>query len=143
MNRVENINDIILTAETAIKYNKDSVIEKLVQKVQTVSGNYTSILRVVDMFLKNDRQEDAILVFSEMISNVTKRTYQFSDKLLFLTEIALQRDLLEQAVNAISKLSMYLGTKKYELVVSLKSDLQSAKGLPDTDKITLPLFYGC
>ncbi len=142
LNRVGNIDDILLTAETAIKYNKDSVVEKLVQKVKSVSGNYTSILRVVDMFLKNGRQEDAILVFSEMISDVTRRTNQFSDKLLFLTEAALQRELLEQAVNAISKLSMYLGTKKYEMVVSLKSDLQSAKGLPDSDKITLPLFYG-
>lgn len=140
--KVENIDDIISVAEAAITLNKDQVIAKLVDNVQAVSRDYSSTMKVVDMFLEHGRQEDAILVFSGMISAVKKRSQDYSNRLLFLTEAALERSLFEQAVNAISKLSMYLGARKYEMLVSIKGDLQSVQGIPDADKITLPLFYG-
>ena len=55
---------------------------------------------IVDMFLENGRQEDAIQVFSKMISQIKRNTDHRLEKLLFLMEAALQRNMLAQALSA-------------------------------------------
>jgi hypothetical protein len=137
-----SIDEINTIAKIAITFNKDTIVTKAVSKVPKVSDNNQEKMVIVDMFLENGRQEDAIQVFSKMISQIKRNTDQRLEKLLYLMEAALKRNMLAQALIATNKLSASLRSKKFDFVIPFKSNLQNAHDLPNRSKITLPLFFG-
>ncbi len=137
-----SIDDILIIAKVAITYNKDTIVTKLVNNVPMVSEDDREKMVIVDMFLDNGRQEDAIQVFSKMIAQIKRNTDQRLEKLLFLMEAALQRNMLAQALSATNKLSASLRAQKFDFVIPFKDNLQNANDLPNRTQITLPLFFG-
>lgn len=140
--KAQNINDIIYLVEFAVTEKKDKVIEELTKKVTLVAKDFEESLKVVDVFLRHNRKEDAITVFSAMDDQVNRSTKDYSAKLLFLINTALERNLLEQAIKTTSKLSLFLGESSYTYNVPPSFALNSYRGLEDPDKVSLPLFYG-
>jgi cell division septum initiation protein DivIVA len=142
LTRADTIDDLILVAETAMSLNKDAIIARLTQKAGSVIGNYRDQTRIIDLFLKNGRKEEAVMLFKNMIDNVSPRTENSTEKLLFLIEAALQRGLLPQATSATERLYFYLGTDSESFAMQLQTKLKAAEGIPDEDMIMLPQFYG-
>lgn len=140
--RANTIDDLILVAETAMSLNKDAIIALLTQKAGKVIEDYREQTRMIDLFLKNGRKEEAVMLFKNMIDSVTTRSENSTEKLLFLIEAALQRDLLPQATSATERLYFYLGTNSETFGMQFKTKLKAAEGIPDEDMIMLPQFYG-
>jgi hypothetical protein len=141
LNSVKTTNDLLLVTETAIKAQKDQIIDQVTRKTELIS-DLSQRLKFTDIFLEYHRKEEAISVFAEMIKDVRSNTPNKIEQLIFLIDAALNRDFIPQAVNATQRLFLYLGQKKNDFPMNIGMKLESAKELPHKDKITLPQFYG-
>lgn len=141
INLAKSTDELLIVTEAAIKAEKNQVIDQVIRRTKYIPS-LSQKLEVTDLFLKFNRKEEAISVFSEMIKNVRQSTPDKIDHLLFLIDAALSRDFIPQAVNATQRLFLYLGPQKNNFPMKMGLKLESAKGLPHKDKITLPQFYG-
>ncbi len=139
--KVKSIDELLQVLAFAIKSDRDELITNIAEEVSKSSNDLGERLKVVDLFLNNQRKEEAITVFSKMISDVNRSSRKKKDHFLYLIDAALERKLLPQARNATNLLFMQV---EDHMAFSMPSGrkLESASGIPDKDKITLPQFYG-
>jgi len=138
----KNINDILLIANEAILQKNDHVIKKVAEEVPFVTYRISEYFQLVDVFLNNGRKENAAAIVDNMISKIKSSTSNYRSKLLAIIDETLRRNLLEQTIRAVNKLSMYMGEKAYDFRINEHFSLKSAEGLPNTSYLTLPVFYG-
>ncbi len=139
--KVKSIKELLQVLAFAIKSDRDELITTIAEEVGKSSNVLGERLKVVDLFLNNQRKEEAITVFSKMINDVNRSSKKKKDHFLFLIDAALERKLLPQARNATNLLFMQIQDHMAFLVPYGKK-LESASEIPDKDKITLPQFYG-
>ncbi len=139
--KVKSTDELLQVLTFAIESDRDELITKIAEEVGRFSNNLTERLKVVDLFLNNQRKEEAITVFSKMINDVNRSSGQKKDHFLYLIDAALERKLLPQARNATNLLFMQV-QDHMAFSIPMGQKLESAAGIPDKDKITLPQFYG-
>jgi hypothetical protein len=143
---VRTIDDLLLLGDSAIAANRYEIIEKMMTKVDKITDDYREKMKIVDMFLKHDRKEEATILFSKILKEDMSRTRSNVKRLLFLIDAALSRDFLPQACAATEHLIMILGglrqnqAKSFE--IRLETKIKSAENIPNKDQILLPHFYG-
>jgi len=141
-----SIDNLLLLGDNVIAANKYAITEKIMTKVDKVTNDYREKIKIVDMFLKHNRKEEATILFSRFIKDDASRTKSNVDKLLFLIDTALERNFLPQASAATAHLIMILGGLSNNQVKSLQMNLEtkikSAENIPNKDRILLSHFYG-
>jgi hypothetical protein len=133
------IADHLAIAKLAIKYEKSEIISNL---VDSLPKSISERIQFVDLLLANGRKEDATIVFSNLTAKIRKSTPKYKQKLVYIIEQAMARKLTEQALSAVSKLSVYLGKDAYYQTMKLPSNMQLSANIPTPEKVSIPLFYG-
>ncbi len=139
--KVQTVDDLLEVLVSAIKSDRDELITTIAEEVGKSTSDLAERLKVVDLFLDTQRKEEAIIVFSQMISDVNRTSTKKKDHFLYLIEAALNRKLLPQARNATNLLFMQF-ENRIAFSMSFGKKLESADGIPNKDKISLPQFYG-
>lgn len=142
IDKVSSFEEILLIANFAISTNKDTVSKKLIDKVLLTSVNLGELFQVVDLFQKNGRKEEAVLLVSEMIGRSSLNSVEGINQLIYLIDGALQRGFLVQATKATELLYSSFGDDATQYRFETKNILKAATGLPNQDNITLSQFYG-
>ena len=150
LKKVYGADDLMVVARAAIKYGQDQIIRDLLEQAWAVTQELQDQVRLADVFLDNGRREDAASIFTAMIKHVNKggtnringSRMNNKDSLLYISDQALERQMLEQAVNAVGKLALYLGPERNELIVDPSDSITAGKNLPQPDQVALPLYYG-
>lgn len=141
--RARDMGEILLLAETALTVGKDALIGKIVVAADTVTNDAQAKMKVVDLFLQKNRKEEAVNLVSRIIRASTSRNKENVDKLLYVIDASLKRNLLPQAADATETLIVMLGlhqAKNYP--IQSGASLKSAQGIPNQGAITLPQFLG-
>lgn len=141
--RARDMGEILMLAETALTVGKDVLIGKIVVAADTVTNDSQAKMKVVDLFLQKNRKEEAVNLVSRIIKASTSRNKENVDKLLYVIDASLKRNLLPQAADATETLIVMLGlhqAKNYP--IQSGASLKSAQGIPNQGAITLPQFLG-
>ena len=140
--RARTIQDLITVAEPAIANREEPILARILSRVAEISGKFKEPILMVDFLVDHGLRKEAETVFAAMDDRVSPSTNDFTDKLLFLIYAALERNFIEQAVSATSKLSVYLGDAAYRYTVPPIIHRENFAGIPDISQVSLPLFYG-
>ena len=141
--RVQNSDEILLLAKAAMNVKKDGLLGKITQAMHEGTTDYQAKMQLVDLLLDNGRKEEAVDLVSKIIKEDTSRSQENVDKLLFLINAALKRNMLPQATTASETLIAMLGLQQaMDTPVQTETKLKSIEGVPDEGKIRLPHFYG-
>ncbi len=143
LSRARNIDEILQVGQLALTVGKDPLLGKVVSAADTVTNDSQAKMKVVDLFLQHNRKEEAVNLVSLIIRSATSRSKENVEKLLFVIDAGLKRNLLPQATTATETLIVMLGlhqAKNYP--IQSGATLRSAQGLPDQSAIMLPQFLG-
>lgn len=134
--------DIIVIIRSAIKHNKDLTIKSILDRYNYTPLRKEDHIQLIDVFLQSNRNEYATNIFSSAIKTVERNDSSKEDVLFYYTEQALERKMLEQAISAVTRLSVFLNTEAFNYTFDLDYPLESKKGIPSPNNITLPIYDG-
>lgn len=155
----DRLEDAIQSTGKAIKITKDlsklieiitfsmengmeDIVTAGINKSIRLAGTPEEYFLMVDFLLKNNRLEQAANTLSQAIDSIKKDSKGYAEQLLKLADMALQRKLYEQAVNAVEKLSIYLGINAFDYNIKAPEILPYKDPLPTNKNIALPTYYG-
>ena len=155
----DRLEDAIRSTGKAIKFTKDlsklieiitfsmengmeDIVTTGINKSIRLTRTLEEYFLMVDFLLKNNRLEQAANILSHAINSIKKDRKGYAEQLLKLADMALQRKLYEQAVNAVEKLSIYLGINAFDYNINAPEILPYKNPLPANKNIALPTYYG-
>lgn len=141
--RVQNTEEVLALAKAALGVKKDGLLGKITKAMHEGTTDYRAKMQLVDLLLENGRKEDAVDLVSKIIKEDTSRSQRNVDKLLYMINATLKRNMLPQATTASEALIFLLGLQQAkDTLVQAETKLKSMEGIPDEEKIMLPNFYG-
>lgn len=138
-NQANSTAEIMQVAGFALDHQREDILKRLLDKL-TMSPE--ARVGVVDLLIRANRRELAANTLGEAIGAIKKSTRDYDKKLRYLIDAALSRNMNEQALVALNKLSLYLGRQAYSAYISLPPTMQPSFDLSERSRISIPLFYG-
>ena len=128
----------------AFEAKNDGVVKDGIEAFKKNSFPVDSQIQFIDFLLQHNRKEDAITIFTNVVNNSLNKDEK---ALLFLIDAALERGLLDEALNATYSLYKMVsgspGNGGVAYVIPFAAGrLQKAAELPDPKGVMLPEFYG-
>ena len=141
--RVQNTEEVLMLAKAALGVKKDGLLANITKAMHEGTTDYQAKMQLVDLLLDNGRKEEAVDLVSKIIKEDSSRSQRNVDKLLYMINAALKRNMLPQATTASETLIALLGLQHaMDTSVQTEKKLKSMEGVPDEEKIRLPHFYG-
>lgn len=143
-----------------IKYKQGSVMDRLINRVVFIHHldlqrspkdkrfrqAYTQCLAYVTFFSEQKRQEDAVSLFERLVEMIKKNRQineQYINLMVGLSQDALRYGFKKQAGNIILRLGIKLKSRAFATFLVLHENfLGSIHGVPDKERVALPLYYG-
>ncbi|MBW1636839.1 MAG: hypothetical protein JRJ68_11265 [Deltaproteobacteria bacterium] len=145
------------TVELKLEFLMDKIREKVILlspglqngfKDDLFQQAYAQDLQFIDFLLSQKMPANGVKLFDELITRIKKEKIKDDQYISFMLHgafDALERDMKKKAESIVFKLSMLIKprTKSFSTSVTLPDGLlNSLQGLPDPDKVSIPLFNG-
>jgi len=156
--RLEQLESV---TQAAVELKLEFLLEKIREKVillnpalqkglsdDAFQQAYAQVLQFVDFLINEKMPANAAKLYDALITRIKEERVkddQYVSFMLHSTFDALQRNMKEKAENIVFKLSMLIKprTTSFSTYLTLPENLlQSLHGLPDLDRVSVPLFNG-
>lgn len=161
LKKVKNINDLSRVASAVIELKQPALLEQVTTraiKVLPGLGNnpdhndfkqsYGEALGLTDWFLQANRVQDASSFFTKLVERIDeshKSQQRLNNRLMLkLAQDGIQKGLKNESIGILMKIALTIPrSKTFSTFFDLRGHaLESSKGLPNIDHVSLPLYLG-
>ena len=141
LKRVKTPQDLLNVAAAAIEGSHADIIAGVNDRAGSLLDDIARI-RLIDLYRKYNHMENAVANFEALLLSVNKADSDRQERLLRYADLAIERDMYEQARNAVERLARLAGKQRNSISVKPNQSLSVVKNIPEQSSIELQLYYG-